>query len=109
MDIRVGNIISFFIRFFFDVYVKIQFKSSYNVEKYCLNQIKKNFKCYCKNKKNHFPTILYYNDCINTIIMTHRGVSLKYLAKNIRVENYTEQINCILKNLKSLNLNQNDI
>ena len=41
--------------------------------------------------------------------MTHRGVSLKYLAKNIRVENYAEQINCILKNLKSLNLNQNDI
>ena len=109
MDIRIGNIISFFVRFFYDVYVKIQFNSPYLLEKKCLLKIKNNFKCYCKEKKNHFPVILYFNDFFNLIITNFVGNCCKNLKNKALIDNYEEQIDCIVKNLKNININQNDV
>jgi tRNA A-37 threonylcarbamoyl transferase component Bud32 len=107
MDIRLGNIISFFVRLFWDVYVKI--KLSYTNEIYFLNKLNKNYKCECGLECNHFPKVIYDIYYLNTIIMTHNGLDCKYLNKFIMIPNYKKQIKCIINNLQNNNINQNDI
>ena len=109
VDIRIGNIISYFVKFFYNVYVKIQFKKEYQLEKKCLKRIEKNYICSCENNCNHFPKIIYFNDYFNLLIITDSGTDLKYLNKPITIENFEQQLNCILKNFERSKINQNDI
>ena len=109
---------------FFDIYEKkinlkgrnnyytgLSASNSFLLEENCLKNLKKNYKCICKEKKrNHFPKIVSITDDknnskIKTITMTHQGKSINKLhkrdidkikSKNVNIK---EQIQCILKNL----------
>ena len=80
-------------------------EDSFKLEKICLEELEKHYKCQCKIKKIHFPFILdsYNKNNKNYLILTSLGKSLNHLhtdEKNkFKKINFDEQINCILYNL----------
>ena len=83
-------------------------KSDYLLEKKCLLNLEKNYKCICGHK-NHFPKILKSYDIFNSIVLTYQGNSTENINKNITINNFDKQINCIMKNLKKSNIMHLDL
>tara|TARA_B100001093_G_scaffold284446_1_gene271697 strand:+ start:60 stop:632 length:573 start_codon:yes stop_codon:yes gene_type:complete len=85
-------------------YTNLNANKSYKLEKNCLERLQKNFKCICKDKKQHFPKIVktYEGKKYYIIEMTNIGKSINKIKekKNINKELIDEQIKCILHNLE---------
>ena len=81
---------------------------AYNLEKECLACIKNNFECLCKIKHNHFPELIEFDDEKYQFILSNCGISVKEYTKlkknNIIITNKEEQVNCIVENLKKMNI-----
>lgn len=90
-------------------------KQEFILEKACLEKLNNNFKCLCRNKCRHFPSIVSISN--GSLKLSNCGVSLnnyKNLVKNkeidpIRIKNVEEQINCILNNLEKNNIKHLDM
>lgn len=90
-------------------------KEQFVLEKMCLEKLNSNFKCLCRNKCRHFPSIVSISN--GSLKLSNCGVSLnnyRNFVKNkeidpIRINNVEEQINCILNNLEKNNIKHLDM
>jgi len=81
---------------------------AYNLEKECLICINNNFECLCKIKQNHFPKLIDFDDEKYQFVLSNCGICIKEYnkskKKNIIIANKKEQVNCIIENLKKMNI-----
>jgi len=74
----------------------------FGLEKKCLELINKNYKCTCKKKRNHFPSIIRCDTFRYEFELTDQGMSIDKMIlkrKKINIRDVDEQIDCILDNL----------
>ena len=96
-------------------YTNLSGLNSFKLEEMCLNKLKQNYKCICKNKKNHFPQIknIKHTDYNVTLTLNDMGTSFNNLSnfqkKKFKKVNFDEQIDCILKNLKRAKVYHSDM
>ena len=87
-------------------------KEYYRLERRCLRLLNKNYECICKIKKEHFPKIIKYNSKEYELELTHKGINVKRLIlrkRKMKISDASEQINCILYNLKKNKIRHLDI
>ena len=105
--------------YFFKTYLTSNFTTNltktetFELEKSCLQKIKKEYNCICKQKKNHFPKYIcsIKNNFCYGILMTNIGTSLDKIKniKKYKIPNIEEQINCIAFNLDKMKIYHCDI
>src|SRR6266853_1574433 len=74
----------------------------FGLEKKCLELINKNYKCTCKKKRNHFPSIIRCDTFRHEFELSDQGTSIDKMIlyrKKIYIRDIDEQIDCILDNL----------
>ena len=90
-------------------------KQEFILEKTCLEKLNNNFKCLCRNKCRHFPSIVSISN--GSLKLSNCGISLnnyRNFVKNkeidpIRINNVEEQIHRILNNLEKNNIKHLDM
>ena len=92
-------------------------ETNYKLEKEALLLIKENYNCICKNKANHFPKLIKYDDKRHMFYLSINGVNLNdyklFLNLNVRekikIQNKEEQIDCIIHNLNKCKIKHLDL
>ncbi len=73
------------------------------LEKECLELIKKNYKCKCRKKHQHFPVIINSNSEKHELELSYQGTSIARMVstkQTIKISDAEEQLDCIIRNLR---------